>query len=83
MTVRISAVNLTTTESGRDVITEYVSSNGLTVPILLDTADQLRRSLGVRATPTTVIIDASGMERNRRTGAVTAAWIERRVLPLL
>jgi thiol-disulfide isomerase/thioredoxin len=82
-TVRISAVNLTTTESGRDVITEYVSSNGLTVPILLDTADQLRRSLGVRATPTTVIIDASGMERNRRTGAVTAAWIERRVLPLL
>jgi len=53
------------------------------LPVILDTTDAIRGSVGVTATPTTVIFDSTGTERSRRTGAVTAAWIERRVLPLL
>jgi thiol-disulfide isomerase/thioredoxin len=81
--IRLFAVNLTTTESGREGVASYVNDNGYTVPVLLDTTDNLRSALGVRATPTTVIFDGAGNESIRRTGAVTAAWIERRVLPLL
>ncbi|MEE8440756.1 MAG: TlpA disulfide reductase family protein [Spirochaetia bacterium] len=81
--VRVLAVNLTTTERSEEAVAGYMNENGYTLPVLLDTQDALRSTLGVRATPTTVIFDSYGDERVRRTGAVTAAWIERRALPLL
>ena len=66
--IRLFAVNLTTTESGREGVASYVNDNGYTVPVLLDTTDNLRSALGVRATPTTVIFDGAGNESIRRTG---------------
>lgn len=81
--VRVLTVNLTSTERSEKVVADYMNENGYTLPVVLDTRDALWSTLGVRATPTTVIFDSHGEERIRRTGAVTAAWIERRVLPLL
>ncbi len=81
--VPLLAVNLTPTESSEQAIRIYLDSAGLTVPVALDRADLLRTTLRVSATPTTIIFDADGSERVRRTGAVTASWIERRVLPLI
>ena len=79
----VIAVNLIATEPGIDAVRGYLEENGITVPVALDRADELRRELDVAATPTTIVYDGTGLERGRRTGAVTASWIERRVLPLL
>jgi thiol-disulfide isomerase/thioredoxin len=80
--VAVFAVNLTATESGRGAVASYLEENELALPVVLDAADGIRSAAGVSATPTTVIYDPRGAERVRRTGAVTARWIERRVLPL-
>lgn len=80
---RVLAVNLITTESGADAVVRYIGASEYTMPVAFDTRDTLSRALDVRATPTVIIFDRDGRERTRRTGAVTSAWIERRVLPLL
>jgi len=81
--VQLLTVNLTATERSEDTVADYLNQNGYTMPVVLDTRDELRSTLDVRATPTILIFDSNGDERFRRTGAVTADWIERRVLPLL
>ncbi|MFW5685345.1 MAG: TlpA family protein disulfide reductase [Spirochaetota bacterium] len=49
----------------------------------LDERGTLGRSLEVRSTPTTVVFDGAGREVARRSGAVNAEWLTRRVLPLV
>jgi len=80
--VGLFAINLTSTEPGRQHVEGYLADFGYTLPVVYDERDRLRSDMNVRATPTTIVFDTSGTERHRRTGAVTAAWIERRVLPL-
>jgi len=81
--VNLLAVNLTNTEQSRTHVDDYLRSSGLDLPVVYDSSGRIRQTMGVSATPTTVILDAGGSETDRHTGAVTAAWIERRVLPLL
>lgn len=81
--IRLVTVNLIGTEPGVDAVRSYLADGGFSFPVALDQGDILRSRLDVAATPTMLVFDSGGRERARRTGAVTAAWIERRVLPLL
>lgn len=81
--VQLLAVNLTATESGPESVRRYMEDKGFSLPVVMDPSDELRRAFDVRATPTTIVLDGAGREHARRTGAVSSAWIERRVLPFL
>lgn len=69
-------VNLTTTEPGIPAVRSYVEQNGLTYPVVLDREGELAALIGVRGTPTTVIVDRDGEIVRRRFGAMTLGWLE-------
>lgn len=76
-------VNLTSTESGEDAVRSYARANGYSFPIALDPDGTVARRFSVAATPTTFVLRGDGTVAARRTGAVSTAWLERRVLPLV
>lgn len=51
---------------------EFMTSNGYSFTVLLDTKGEVARSYNVRGIPTTVIIDKDGIIRNERVGAFTS-----------
>ncbi|MFW5742366.1 MAG: TlpA family protein disulfide reductase [Spirochaetota bacterium] len=79
--VNLIALNLTRTESSLETVRAYLEESSLDVPVALDLDGSVSAALGVRSTPTTVVFDARGVERVRRTGAVNADWLSRRILP--
>ncbi len=78
----VIAVNMRYTESGIDVVRDYLESNEYTLPVALDSSGALTRAHEVAATPTTILFRPDGAEATRRVGAVNADWIVRKVLPL-
>lgn len=81
--VNLVALNLTSTERSENVVRAYLAAGELTFPVALDHDGSVASALAVRATPTTIVVDTSGRERARRTGAVNEDWLARRVLPQL
>ncbi|MFW6291978.1 MAG: TlpA family protein disulfide reductase [Spirochaetota bacterium] len=79
--VNLIALNLTGTEQSTEVVDSYLEASGLTFPVALERTGTTAASLGIESTPTTIVFDAQGRERARRTGAVNADWLARRVLP--
>ncbi len=79
--VNLIALNLTRTEPSTETVYEYLAASALTFPVGLDRSGGIAAALGVESTPTTIVFDAQGRERARRTGAVNADWLARRVLP--
>ncbi len=69
-------VNLTNSEPGIPAVRSYVERNGLTYPVVLDHNSRIASLIGVRGTPTTVIIDKEGNIVRRRFGAMTLGWLE-------
>lgn len=69
-------VNLTTSETGVPAVRSYVEQHGITYPVVLDRAGRIASLIGVRGTPTTVIIDREGEIVRRRFGAMTLGWLE-------
>ncbi len=58
--VEILAVNMTKNELNIGRVKEFVQSNGLTFPILLDTEGAIERKYKVLGFPTTYLIDETG-----------------------
>ena len=64
-------------------IVPFVRQYGLRFPILLDESGAIAASYGVTSLPTSLILDRSGIVRERVTGAMTRDVLARRVERLL
>ena len=64
-------------------ISPFVRQHGLRFPILLDETGTIAASYGVTSLPTSLIVDRSGIVRERVTGAMTRDTLARRVERLL
>jgi thiol-disulfide isomerase/thioredoxin len=64
-------------------IVPFVREYGLRFPILLDETGAIAASYGVAGLPTSLILDRSGVVRERVTGAMTRDTLARRVERLL
>jgi len=70
---RIAVLPLSSDRGGRAVVEAFYQRVGLTdLRIWLDPRGAAARAMGVRALPTTIIVDRSGQERARLEG--DAAW---------
>lgn len=69
-------VNLTPSEPGISTVRSYVERNAVTYPVVLDRNGRIASLIGVRGTPTTVIVDNEGNIVRRRFGAMTLGWLE-------
>ena len=74
----ILAVNL---REGRDKISSFVQTNGYTFPVLLDSQGKIATTYGVRAIPTTFLIDTQGKMVGKALGA--RAWASEEALNLI
>lgn len=64
-------------------INNYTASVGLTYPVYLDSQGQTAITYGVTATPTTFVIDQSGVVRAKLVGPVTMQSLGKALAPLL
>ncbi len=80
--INLIAVNLVETEVGVDAVRSYLSGGGYELPVALDHRSELWRRFEAGATPTTIVLDRTGRERSRRTGAISVTNLARRLLPL-
>jgi len=74
----ILAVNL---REGKDKISSFVQTNGYTFPVLLDSQGKTASTYGVRAIPTTFLIDAQGKVVGKVLG--TREWTGEDALNLI
>ena len=58
--VTILAVNMIGTESGEDVVVEFIDDFELTFPILMDETSDIMNTYEIQAYPTTYMIDSNG-----------------------
>ncbi|MCI3922280.1 TlpA family protein disulfide reductase [Paenibacillus sp. TRM 82003] len=73
------AVNLTATENDAGAAARYAAEHGLALPVALDPDGAAMRAYGVRAYPTTVLLDARGNVAEVFEGAVHASVLERAI----
>ncbi|WP_346353301.1 TlpA disulfide reductase family protein [Azotosporobacter soli] len=71
--VEFKAINIQ--ESG-DAVGAFLSNNGYDFPVLLDAEGNIARDFRIRSVPTTLVVDAQGVIRYRKTGTVTMAELE-------
>lgn len=64
--ITILAVNL----DPENDVKGFISKNGITFPILMDTQDQVNRTYQIISIPTTYFIDGKGVIQNKFTGAM-------------
>jgi thiol-disulfide isomerase/thioredoxin len=70
-------VNATTSEQSEETVRAFVGKHGLDFAVLLDRSGEASETWGVRAYPTTFVIDRYGGVSAERTGAVDPAWLRR------
>ncbi|MFF2483118.1 TlpA family protein disulfide reductase [Paenibacillus sp. NPDC058071] len=75
----ILSVNMTATEKSSQNVEEFAEKYGLTFPIALDEAGSVMERYRIRSYPTTFVVDADGIVRDRVLGAVDYAWMERKL----
>ena len=68
--VQFYAINL---DEPTDQVKSFISSNGLTFPVLSDKGGTLSGEFKVNAIPTTLVIDKQGVIRMRKAGTTTEA----------
>jgi peroxiredoxin len=68
--VVILGVNLTPTEENPDAVPAFVEEQRLTFPIVLDSGGDVMLTYQVIAYPTTYLIDANGVIREKYRGAI-------------
>lgn len=71
--VRFYAINVQ--ESG-DQVTAFLNANGYSLPVLLDKDGSIASQFHVQAIPTTLVVDAQGVIRYRKSGGATAEELE-------
>ena len=64
-------------------IKAFMKENGYTYPVLMDKKGELFRAYGIRAIPTTYMIDRNGNLAGRVQGALSAENLERIVKQVL
>ena len=67
------AVNL---QEEASPVQKFLSDRGVELPVLLDAKGEVATLYGVRAIPTTVVVNAEGKVVYRRTGGVTKEQLE-------
>lgn len=67
----------------RSLVNEFVFSNGLTFPVLLDAQSIAGNQYQASGLPTTVIIDRDGTITHMQSGPLTAEQLEALILPHL
>ena len=70
-------------EKDKDGIKAFMEKNGYTYPVLMDRGGKLFEAYGIRAIPTTYLIDRNGNIIGRVQGALSAESIERIVQEVL
>ncbi|NGP45589.1 TlpA family protein disulfide reductase [Bacillaceae bacterium SIJ1] len=68
--IEILAVNLTQTESGTDVVDEFITDFELTFPILMDEELEVSLDYQIRPIPTSFMVDEEGVIRYKALGAL-------------
>jgi len=69
------AVNAAVSEKKPDDGVNWMDSNGIVLPLLLDITGRGMQLYGISALPTTIIIDRDGQLVDKKTGAVSRSWI--------
>lgn len=77
--VELVAVNLTATEKSTAEVRRFVRDRELPFPVLLDPQGGIRDLCGAKAVPTTCVFGPGGELIARRTGVVSAGWLERQI----
>ncbi len=70
------AVNMTSLEKKPDDGIQWLQSEELSMPLLLDVNGTAQRVYGVSSLPTTIIFDAEGREISRKTGTVSRGMLK-------
>ncbi len=63
----------------QDAVVSYMEARKLDLPVIADPRGELARLYDITAVPTTFVIDAQGIVRDLRVGAMTRAQLERAV----
>ena len=71
--VNFYSINL---QEDKSKISVFFNKGGYFLPVLLDQDGQIAKMFRVTAIPTTIIVDAKGVIRYRKSGAVTADELE-------
>lgn len=77
--VDFRAVNVTTTEADPNSGPAWLAEKGWDLPVLMDVDGSAGAAFEITSLPTTVVIDADGRIRARKTGAVSRSWVASRV----
>jgi peroxiredoxin len=80
--LEVLAINLTDQERMKDV-RKFVAELQLPFPVLLDEKGKVRKRYALVAVPTSVFIDAAGVERVVHPGPITADAIQRGLAAIL
>jgi cytochrome c biogenesis protein CcmG/thiol:disulfide interchange protein DsbE len=62
-----------------DAVLRYMEARKLALPVIADPGGELARLYEITAVPTTFVVDAQGIVRDLRVGAMTRAQLERAV----
>ena len=73
------SINQTASDLSAVALGRFATEHKIDYPILLDTRNEVFLRYGIRGIPTTIIIDALGRVRARRSGAVDRSWLIRQV----
>ncbi len=79
----VIAVNLTSEDNGIDAVEEFVKEHELTFPIPLDHDGTIGEQYGAFAIPTSYIIDADGVIRQKYVGPLDEKLLTQFTKPLL
>jgi len=74
--VRVLAIAVS---QAQDAVVSYMEARKLDLPVIADSRGELARLYDITAVPTTFVIDAQGIVRDLRVGAMTRAQLERAV----
>jgi len=71
--IQFYAINI---QESSEQVSDFLNSNGYTLPVLLDLDGSIARNFRIRAFPTTIVVDSQGVIRYRKAGGVTADELE-------
>ncbi|UQZ33432.1 cytochrome C biogenesis protein [Paenibacillus sp. PK3_47] len=75
--VVILGVNMTLTEENPDAVDEFVNEQQLTFPIVMDKDGDVMQTYEIMAYPTTYLLDANGVIREKFQGAISYEIMEK------
>jgi thiol-disulfide isomerase/thioredoxin len=74
---RLVAVDLTSSETSEEAVRAFLRDRGVDLVVPLDRTGDVAAAWGVRAYPTTFVVDRWGGVSAERSGAVDAGWLRR------